>query len=73
MGRNENRLIEKLDPEIVDEIIVWRLVLDKVITYSEIENLNYIDALKINSILDFKYNLELEKQKELESKNSYGN
>jgi hypothetical protein len=73
MGRNENRLIEKLDPEIVDEIIVWRLVLDKAITYSEIENLNYIDALKINSILDFKYNLELEKQKELESKNSYGN
>ena len=73
MGRNENRLIEKLNPEIVDEIIVWRLVLDKAITYSEIENLNYIDALKINSILDFKYNLELEKQKELESKNSYGN
>jgi len=28
--------------------------------------------LKLNAILDFKNNLEFEKQKELESKNNYG-
>jgi hypothetical protein len=54
---------------------VWRLVLDKAITYSEIENLNFIDALKMNAILDFKNDLELQKQRDLETKmnNNDGN
>lgn len=59
----------------MDEIIVWRLVLDKAITYSEIENLNFIDALKMNAVLDFRNHFELQKQRDLETKmnNNDGN
>lgn len=52
----------------MDEILVWRLVLDKVLTYSEIEDLNFIDALKMNALLDFRNDLEFQKQKDLERK-----
>ena len=34
-------------------------MVDKVVRYSEIENLNFIDALKLNSILDYRHKLEL--------------
>lgn len=43
-------------------MFVWRLILDKVITYSETENLNFIDTLKMNAILDFRSHLEKEQQ-----------
>lgn len=59
--------------DIIDELFVWRLVLDKVVSYSELDNLNYIDALKLNMILDFKSHLaekeRSEKEKQMRSKN----
>jgi len=47
---------------------VWRLVVDKVVSYSELEQLNFKDAVKLNAILDYKQDLEIKQQKEIEAK-----
>jgi len=36
------------------------LVVDKVVSYSELEKLNFIDAMKISAILDFRLHKEKE-------------
>jgi len=50
-------------------MFIWRLVVDKIITYSEIENLSFIDALKLNAILDFRIACEQLEQDDLNKNN----
>ena len=68
-SRYGESLINNLHPDIIDEIMVWRLVLDKMLTYSELEELNFIDAIKLNALLDYKNNLKLEAQQNLDKNN----
>ena len=48
-------------------MFIWRLVIDKIVSYSELDILNYIDALKLSAIADYrnyKEQQQAEKQKE---------
>lgn len=61
--------------DIIEELFIWRLVIDKVVSYSELENLNFIDALKLSAILDFRQFKEKQEREKLEkeSRNNNGN
>lgn len=51
-------------------MFIWRLVIDKIISYSEIKDLNFIDALKLTAILDFRSACEQLEQDDLNTKNN---
>jgi len=59
-------------------LLVWRLVVEKVVSYGDLQNLSYIDALKISAILDYRLHLEKEQREkekaDLENqRNNHGN
>jgi len=55
-----------LNKEIIEELFVWRLVFEKIISYGDLKYLNFIDCLKLNAILDYKIHLEKEQQSEMQ-------
>lgn len=61
--------------DIIEELFIWRLVIEKIINYSELETLNFIDALKLSAILDFQQYKETQERlkSEKESRNKNGN
>lgn len=61
--------------DIVEELFIWRLVIEKIVSYSELESLNFIDALKLSAILDFRQFKETQERlkSEKESRNNNGN
>lgn len=61
--------------DIIEELFIWRLVIEKIINYSELETLNFIDALKLSAILDFQQYKETQERlkSEKESRNDNGN
>jgi hypothetical protein len=47
-------------------MFVWRLVFEKIISYGDLKELNFIDCLKLNAILDYRIHLEkLEHEKQV--------
>jgi hypothetical protein len=52
-----------IDKDLQDEFYIWRLIFEKIISYSDLSNLNFVDCLKLNCLLDYKIFKEQEEIK----------